>query len=323
MSGARPVGPTIGAACVLILLAPTLSGCIAALPVAAAAAMARSRVNSQRRASAPQPSREAPRSAEAEFVVGKPLLRPDPPVSDVGTAAPAPTASARPAAVERTSPAAGAPGTRSPGPAAVATPARAPAGVGAPPAAWALMADYVGAQRLARGAGQPVRSAVLEKGVELDEPTFIPCDDKPLAAVIDLDADNGNLTKPLSAASVSAATTEAAVGLRALGVRLIYLSDRPASEGTALRQTLTRAGLYADDDRLLLADGTRKQERRWAAARSHCVVAVMGDQRSDMDELYDYLLKPEAASSLDGMWNAGWFLSPPPITSSTSAEATR
>ena len=149
--------------------------------------------------------------------------------------------------------------------------------------------------------------------MELTEPRFIPCDDRPLAAIIDLDADGADLKRPLDPTSVSVAATQATVALHSAGVQLLYLSDRPASQAAAMRQTLTRTGLYAEGDQLLLADGSRKQERRWAAARTNCVVALSGDERGDMDELYEYLRDPKAAHMLNGMWNAGWFLGPPPI----------
>lgn len=185
---------------------------------------------------------------------------------------------------------------------------------GAAPTSWTLMADYVRAQMEARAAGRVVRSAVLERGVRLAQPRFASCDDHPLAALIDLDAEGADLRRPLDPASVTVATAEAAVGLHSAGVRLLWVSDRPVSQADELRQALARTGLFAEGDRLLLADGTRKQERRWAAARSNCVVALMGDRRGDMDELFDYLRKPEAAHMLEGLWNAGWFLAPPPIT---------
>lgn len=186
----------------------------------------------------------------------------------------------------------------------------APTTAPGPSTPWRLMADYVLRQRGTAASG---RSVVLAPLPRLSAPEFLPCHDKPLAALIDLDADGADPSRPLDPAGVTVATTRAALDLHTAGVRLLWLTDRPASQAADVRQLLTRSGLFAEGDRLLAADGSRKQERRWAAARSHCVVAMMGDRRGDMDELYDYLRKPEAAHMLDGLWNAGWFLAPPPI----------
>ena len=196
------------------------------------------------------------------------------------------------------------PGTSIAAPPPTLTPAPGPS------TPWRLLADYVLHQR---ETGGPGRSVVLAPLPDLIAPDFLPCADGPLAVLIDLDADGGDLSRPLDPASVTVATTRAALDLHTAGVRLLWVTDRPAAQAADVRQVLTRAGLYAEGDRLLASDGSRKQERRWAAARSQCVVAIMGDRRGDMDEFYDYLRRPEAARMLDRLWNAGWFLAPPPI----------
>ena len=70
------------------------------------------------------------------------------------------------------------------------------------------------------------------------------------------------------------------------------------------------------DRLLLLKPGQdRKQQRREAAARDWCIVAIAGDRRADFDEAFDYLRDPQGpvAQALESHFGAGWFLAPPPI----------
>ena len=71
------------------------------------------------------------------------------------------------------------------------------------------------------------------------------------------------------------------------------------------------------DQFLLIRNGDdRKQLLREDANQDVCIVAIAGDQRSDFDELFDYLRDPNAAIGLDAMLGDGWFLVPPPLESS-------
>ena len=111
--------------------------------------------------------------------------------------------------------------------------------------------------------------------------------------------------------------------LRGEGVTVIWISDSPVESRPALQSLLEFAGLSGarDADILMLksSDEDRKQLRRQQAAYGHCIVALAGDDYADFDELYDYLLYPEAAAPLDAKFGDGWFLTPPPFVSAETA----
>jgi hypothetical protein len=52
---------------------------------------------------------------------------------------------------------------------------------------------------------------------------------------------------------------------------------------------------------------------RQQASEDVCIVAIAGDERSDFDELYDYLRDPNGAPALEEMIGSGWFIVPPPL----------
>ena len=62
---------------------------------------------------------------------------------------------------------------------------------------------------------------------------------------------------------------------------------------------------------LMRYPGDRKQTRREDLARRACLLAIAGDEREDFDELYAYLVNPEAALRLENLIGDGWFLVPP------------
>ena len=55
----------------------------------------------------------------------------------------------------------------------------------------------------------------------------------------------------------------------------------------------------------------RKQTRRDALAKTHCIVAILGDERADFDELYLYLKDRDAVVPPDAIIGNGWFLASP------------
>ena len=116
---------------------------------------------------------------------------------------------------------------------------------------------------------------------------------------------------------------EVLLSLRAAEISVIWLSDQPVAASATVAAILEDAGLSeaASDDFLFLdrGDGDRKQVRRWDAARTYCIVAMAGDDRSDFDELYSYLRDPDGAVTLENMFDNGWFLTPPPLVEATEA----
>jgi hypothetical protein len=166
-----------------------------------------------------------------------------------------------------------------------------------------------------REAAMSIRSAVLTRQVSLADPKTISCDYKPLAVIIDLDAEAAAVGTDEVPKATLAEITDV---LRQRGIKLIWLTDKNQS---ALPEFLgpLRSGqipVIKSDDLISYGanKGKRKQERRWKLAENYCIAAVAGDAKNDFDELYDYLRNPDYAIRLDAFWNRGWFVLPPPQT---------
>jgi hypothetical protein len=178
---------------------------------------------------------------------------------------------------------------------------------------YADFAKYALEQADKRDAREIGRSAVLVEKVSLAFPKMIECSIKPLAVIIDVDADRNTTW---DAKSYAASLAEVAELLRARDIRLIWFTDGTQNELPEILGPL-RSGAFPavkSDDLISFGakKGKRKQERRWKLADDYCVVAVAGDTKSDFDELYDYLRDQSFAIRLDAFWNRGWFLLPPP-----------
>ncbi|NRD90244.1 hypothetical protein C8024_13405 [Sphingopyxis sp. BSNA05] len=169
--------------------------------------------------------------------------------------------------------------------------------------------------------GEGVESVVLVPRVDIFQPETMDCEGKPLAVLIDLDG-------PAAAGLLKAETlyrqnglVEALNRLHFAQISVIWLSDHPVAASGRISAILNEAGFShsESDDFLFLDRGgeDRKQVRRWDAARNYCIVAIAGDNRADFDELYDYLLEPDGAITLNHMFDNGWFLTPPPLVEAT------
>lgn len=165
--------------------------------------------------------------------------------------------------------------------------------------------------------GEPRLSAFLDQASIGAEPRRMPCGDQPPAVVIDLDPAGGAFD-PEDPPSPAPGLAEQLAAIRAAGVTVMWSASVAVSEADKVYTVLQASALDPDrTDRLLLLRraGDRKQERRIAAARDWCVIALAGDARGDFDELYDYLVDPSGsvAEALAPNFGAGWFLAPPPI----------
>lgn len=159
------------------------------------------------------------------------------------------------------------------------------------------------------------RSALLADSASM-EPETRGCSIHPAAVLIDVDPAGGtiDLSRPLAGDPELAARLAA---LRAEGVTIGWTTGRTADQAGAIRRALVASGLDpAGRDELVLLrfPEERKQTRRDEFAKSHCVVAIAGDERADFDELFAYLRDPAIARPLDKMIGAGWFIVPPPLT---------
>lgn len=142
------------------------------------------------------------------------------------------------------------------------------------------------------------------------------CSIHPAAVLVDLDPEGTtiDLSRPLSGDRMLA---EKLAALRAEGVMVGWTSSQTADRAGEVRKALVSSGLDpAGRDELVLLrfPEERKQTRRDEFARSHCVVAIAGDERADFDELFAYLRNPAAAAPLERLIGAGWFIIPAPLS---------
>ncbi|GAA0743899.1 MULTISPECIES: 5'-nucleotidase, lipoprotein e(P4) family [Sphingomonas] len=198
--------------------------------------------------------------------------------------------------------------------------------------------------RMARRGGL---SVVLEPGATLAGPRFQPCGDKPPAAVFDVDEtlllnlgyegddaqrsggwdsarwDRWEKTGAMKVAAVPGAL-DAVQALRAMGVTVIFNTNRAAANAEQTEAALTFAGLgpAKHGETLFLkgdVDGkSGKDGRRDAIAQRWCVVAMGGDQLGDFTDLFAGLTPPErraaaASPAIAALWGHGWFVLPNPV----------
>ena len=280
-----------------LLLAPLLSGCVAAaaLPLLAGGAMVAGG-NAKIRAATPRPKpvRLAARLA-SERTAGAPveqaagLFHPS-----IVEAPAAPAAAATPPAV---------------------VPQLAPGAILPGPNPWQPLAAWAGEQASRLGAPGQHRSALFETGSSLALPRQRQCTADAPAVLIDLDR-GGAPFDPALALQPAAGLAPALARLREAGVTVVWIAGLPAARVGEVSTALSASGLDPEgSDPLLLlrSPNDRKQALRDEANRDVCIVAIAGDGRSDFDELFDYLRDPASAQALDSYLGAGWFLTPPPL----------
>lgn len=172
--------------------------------------------------------------------------------------------------------------------------------------------DYGLAQaKLAPAAGKRT-SAILHSASDL-RVARTACGNLPPAVFLDLDPGRGAFD-PLAPGKADVALGAALAELREQGVRMVWFSRLGTSFGPAVRESLASSGLdpAGTDELVLMRDiGERKQSLRDEFARRVCPIAMLGDERADFDELYLYLINPDAAVGLDAMLDKGWFLASP------------
>jgi 5'-nucleotidase (lipoprotein e(P4) family) len=197
-----------------------------------------------------------------------------------------------------------------------------------------------------RTASQGSRTGVvLTPDAKLAAPRFAGCGDKPLAIVLDGDettilnlgfeADQASRGGAYDAARWNRwertggdavmpvpGAVDALQAVRALGVTVVFISNRSAENAAYTERTLTKLGLgparhgttlfLAGDD----ATGSRKDQRRAKVADRYCVVAMGGDQLGDFSDLFNAIDDPaqrRAAADqvpVAALWGKGWFMLP-------------
>lgn len=180
----------------------------------------------------------------------------------------------------------------------------------AAPGAYEAFFAYAREQAALDPVAEPRQSAILAVPGSL-QPETLECSVRPSAVLVDLDPASGS--RDFAALAPDPALAEGLHALRLEGVFVFWISDASAAEAGTLRKRLTETELdpTTDDGILLMRRAEdRKQLRRKELSQTHCVVAILGDERSDFDELYDYLKDPAAASELEALIGSGWFLVP-------------
>jgi 5'-nucleotidase (lipoprotein e(P4) family) len=210
--------------------------------------------------------------------------------------------------------------------------------------AWRGLVAYVAGQVRAR----PADSVVLGEGSTLASPRFVPCGNKPLAAVFDVDEtvllnlgfESNEAAHPqpydekrwqawerASAGHVLPVPGAAkALGvLRALGVTVIFNTNRSVANAAYTEAALDGAGLgpAKHGETLFLSGddptGGHKDGRRATIAGRYCVVAMAGDQLGDFTDLFNAGLTPTARRAatttppISTKWGMGWFVLPNPV----------
>jgi 5'-nucleotidase (lipoprotein e(P4) family) len=190
-------------------------------------------------------------------------------------------------------------------------------------------------------------SVVLAPGATLDQPTTLPCGNLPRAVVFDVDetlllnlgfeyddalhpgrsydAERWTQWEQTGADKVAAipGAVKALTQLRAMGVTVIFNTNRDAATASFTEAALDHAGLgpAKHGDTLFLrgdVDGKAgKDGRRAAIAQRYCVVAMGGDQLGDFSDLFvgTPTVRREAVqgAALAGFWGRFWFVLPNPV----------
>jgi len=203
---------------------------------------------------------------------------------------------------------------------------------------------------LARARARPAQSVVLDAGATLQSPSFLPCGDRPLAVVLDVDetvlqnlgAEYDEAAHPgrafseerwlrweqtgANAVAPMPGAVAALSAIRDAGVTVIFNSNRTAENAGQTAAALEVAGLgparhgetlYLKGD---VAPGSGKDPRRAAIAQRYCVVAMAGDQLGDFSDRFNErsLAVPDrraaaASAPFASLWGNGWFLLSNPV----------
>lgn len=162
------------------------------------------------------------------------------------------------------------------------------------------------------GEGGRLQSALLRSPPSVDAPMRRDCPAQYPAVVIDLD-DQSAPFSPERLTATPGWIGEGLARLRARGITVLWISRLPAARATDVAGALRVSGLdpQSQDQLLLIRNGEdRKQALREDASLDVCPIAIAGDERSDFDELFDYLRNPGGAVGLYPMMGDGWFLVP-------------
>lgn len=170
--------------------------------------------------------------------------------------------------------------------------------------------------------GDLPRSAILRDPAALDG-RRADCNTAKLTVVVDLDPADAAIT-PSGDATADPSFAHGLATLRDQDIEITWISSNSAAVADQIRAALKQSGLDPEaKDQLLLMryPGDRKQTRRNDLAKTSCIIAIAGDIRKDFDELFGYLVNPEAALGLELLIGDGWFIVPPALIAAPSQTA--
>lgn len=165
------------------------------------------------------------------------------------------------------------------------------------------------------------KSALLKKPASLTTDRSI-CGNKPPAVIVDLDP-RGDTFDPLSHPDAAISLGDQLARIREAGITVFWSTNLAENFVPDLRRVLAASELDpqgADRVLSLASLSERKQTRREEVAATHCPIAIMGDEKADFDELYEYLRNPENPVAPDALIGAGWFLADPFIAERTPSQ---
>lgn len=210
---------------------------------------------------------------------------------------------------------------------------------------WASIAGFVEA----KAASSPSHGVVLAPGSSPEDPAFLACEGRPLAAVFDADetliwnlGSMGYFTRTgigfdpaiwddweKTGAGKAVPIPGALAGLdriRTAGVTVIVNTNRDAANAPGTEDTLRAAGIgdFTHGETLFLRgdapDGSGKDGRRGMISENYCVIALVGDQLGDIaDPFNDKTLSVAERRALTevpavaSLWGNGWFVLPNPV----------
>lgn len=168
-----------------------------------------------------------------------------------------------------------------------------------------------------------MHSVILRPGYDGNEKNFYQCIGLPLGIIVDMDQNSTNsivtnaqtgddgtaepaplISSPDSLSSLS----NTLMPLRDANISIIWLSNQNKESEDATAIYLQERGLADQRDLLAFKNGDSKQERRQYIASRYCIISILGDDKSDFDELFDYLRDPDQFVGLSNMFENGWFI---------------
>jgi len=211
--------------------------------------------------------------------------------------------------------------------------------------AYQAFRDYV----IESAEARPADSVVLAADATLDNPRMVPCGDRPLAVVLDVDEtalqnlgysydealggksfdqERWNRWERTGAGAVLAMPGAAAAlqTIRNHGVTIIFNSNRMAAHADHTEAAIDGAGLgpavhgetlYLQGDH---GTGSAKDPRRAAVSARYCVIAMAGDQLGDFSDLFNARTlsisdrrRYATAPPFSALWGRGWFMLSNPV----------